>query len=304
MDRATATDKPRAVHSSDRRGSPLPAWGAHGHEPGATQAIRHRPPGAAQWPGGRADVEIRLLPRFRLDIDGHEGTVSSRAERVLVFLALHGGTAARGAVAGTLWPEVTAERALSSLRTALWNLNRRAPALIEIRPASLSLGPDVRVDFHEAVAKAQELIGGRHLLDDVARSIQLLRQELLSDWAEDWILIEQEHFRQLRLHGLESLGELLVGAGRHAQAVVAALEAVACDPLRESAHELLMRIYLAEGNRGEAVNSYDRCARLLRDELGLEPSAEMRSLLRRTLGGSRSGLAVACRHHDAEVTVA
>jgi DNA-binding SARP family transcriptional activator len=152
--------------------------------------------------------------------------------------------------------------------------------LVHAGPSTLSLETGVQVDLHVAAARAQELIDKRHPLRDVSETLRLLRQELLSDWSEDWVMIEQERFRQLRLHGLETLSELLTSSGRHAEAVNVGLEAMACDPLRESAHRLLMTAYLAEGNRKEAINQFHLCARILHDELGLGPSAEMTRLLR------------------------
>jgi DNA-binding SARP family transcriptional activator len=53
----------------------------------------------------------------------------------------------------------------------------------------------------------------------------------------------------------------------------------AAEPLRESAHRILIRIHLAEGNSAEALAQYHRFRALLHDELGLEPSAEMRALV-------------------------
>jgi DNA-binding SARP family transcriptional activator len=246
-------------------------------------------------PVASGDICLRLLPQFSLEVRGQPRPVCSRAERVLVLLAVNGGTAKRGTVAGTLWPETTSERALSSLRTALWSLNRLHLPLVHVSPTTVSLGSDVQADLQIAMDLARELIDGRNPLLDVPETLRLLRRELLSDWAEDWILIEQERFRQLRLHGLEALSELLISNGRHAQAVVAGLEVIACDPLRESAHRLLMTAYLAEGNRKEAISQYRLCARLLRDELDLEPSREMNSLLRQATSHTM---------HDDEVTVA
>jgi DNA-binding SARP family transcriptional activator len=55
------------------------------------------------------------------------------------------------------------------------------------------------------------------------------------DWYDDWLQMERERFRQLRLHALETLAERFVALGRHAQAIDAALAAVQVDPLRETA---------------------------------------------------------------------
>ncbi len=53
---------------------------------------------------------------------------------------------------------------------------------------------------------------------------------------------------------------------------------MAADPLRESAHRALMAAYLAEGNPGPALRQFQAFARLLHDELGMEPSASMQTL--------------------------
>jgi DNA-binding SARP family transcriptional activator len=264
------------------------------HDGASTRPASQRRP--ASPPDSGDGICLRLLPRFSLEVHGRPRSMCSRAERVLVLLAVLGGTGRRCTVAGTLWPETTSERALSSLRTTLWGLNRLQLPLVRTSPTTLSLAVEVQVDLWVAMAHARELIDGSYPADrDVPETLRLLRQELLSEWADDWIIVEQEHFRQLRLHGLEALSEQLLRDGRPAQAIVAGLEALACEPLRESAHRLLMTAHIAEGNRKEAIDQYHFCARLLREELDLQPSVEMTSLLRR---------ATARDPHDAEVTVA
>ena len=241
-------------------------------------------------------MQVCLLPQFALAVDGHIVDLCSRAERVLTYLALQGGTARRITIAGTLWPDCAGERALSSLRTALWNLSRMDIPVVHVSPTAVSIRAEVGIDLHQATERARDLIDGRCDLADVRATTRLLRHGLLIDWAEDWVIVPQEQFRQLRLHALEALAEELLAAGRYAQSVVAGLDAVACEPLRETSHLLLMKAFIAQGNRGAAINQYRSCRHLLRDELGLEPSDEMDMLIRQTLG-SRA-------EHDGVVTVA
>jgi DNA-binding SARP family transcriptional activator len=66
--------------------------------------------------------------------------------------------------------------------------------------------------------------------------------------------------------------------------------AVAAEPLRESAHSALIRLHLAEGNRSEALRQYCRYRRLLRAELGVEPTAALDQLL----GPPGTPIAVTC----------
>jgi DNA-binding SARP family transcriptional activator len=92
--------------------------------------------------------------------------------------------------------------------------------------------------------------------------------------------MEREHYRQLRLHALESLSEKLTAQGRYAQAVEAGIAAVAAEPLRESAHRTLMKAHLGEGNMTEALHQYRTFRQLLHDELDLGPSEAMEELVR------------------------
>jgi DNA-binding SARP family transcriptional activator len=116
-----------------------------------------------------------------------------------------------------------------------------------------------------------------------------LTSDLLPDWYEEWVQDERESLRQLRLHGLETLAAALSRAGRHADAIQAALAAIRIEPLRETAHRTLIEAHLAEGNCSEARRQFGQCRRLLREELGVEPSESTRRLIKPepVLTGSR-----------------
>jgi DNA-binding SARP family transcriptional activator len=107
-----------------------------------------------------------------------------------------------------------------------------------------------------------------------------LTGELLPDWDDDWVLIEREHHRHLGLQALETLSERLLSSGRHGRALEVALAAVAKEPLRESAHRLLVRVHLADGNAVEALRQYRLFARLAYTRIGLAPSRQMEDLVR------------------------
>ena len=107
-----------------------------------------------------------------------------------------------------------------------------------------------------------------------------LRGELLPGWYEDWVLLERERLRQLRMHALEVLADKLVCVGRFGEAVQAAMAAVAAEPLRESARRAVVRVHLAHGNVAEAVREYEAFRELLADELGVAPSPQLECLMR------------------------
>ena len=198
------------------------------------------------------------------------------AQRVIAFIALHDHPLQRAYVAGSLWLDSSEARAHANLRSALWRLGRPGCALVDTRDQQLRIDADVSVDVRDIELGIRAMLAG----SDVALSASLLGADLLPDWYDDWVLLERERFRQLRLHALEVLCERLTEAGRLGEALDAGLAAVAGEPLRESAHRALVRVHLAEGNTAEALRQYGLFRRMLREQLGLEPSAQIEQLLR------------------------
>jgi DNA-binding SARP family transcriptional activator len=229
-----------------------------------------------ELPGG--DVRVSLLRGFELRRGPEVVRLPLSAQRLLAFLALHDRPLLRPYVAGTLWLESSQEHANANLRTALWRLRRPGCRVVSASPDSLALERGVAVDLRDAELIAHRAIEHAGRPDDLAE----LRTtgDLLPDWYDDWLLIERERFRQLRLHALEVLCEDLAAAGSFAAAAEAGLAAVAGEPLRESAHRALIKAYLAEGNVGEAVRQYEVFRRVMLDELGLEPSPLIQELVR------------------------
>ncbi|MGH2711057.1 MAG: AfsR/SARP family transcriptional regulator, partial [Actinomycetota bacterium] len=161
-------------------------------------------------------------------------------------------------------------------RSALWRLRQVAPWLVAVAE-ELQVSSDVEIDVREARRVAGQVA------DPIAANenaeLELFITDLLPDWYEDWVIIERERFRQTRLHALEDLCELLASRGRYGRAIDAGLSAVAGEPLRESAHMIVIRAHLAEGNLGEAVRQFRSYSLLLEEELGVEPSEELKRLI-------------------------
>lgn len=248
-------------------------------------------------------VRVTLLGTFTVHAGGAAVDLPVSARRLLALLAVEGPTTRSGA-AGTLWPEVTEEHALGSLRTTMWRLRQRCGSLVDLAGERVALAPGVQVDLQGFLDLARRLIDadpvgagggpgagpGRRRTDaswdataaaaDLA-AVRGLVGDLLPGWDEDWVCFPREHVRQLRLHVLEVLAGRLLQLGRCAPALDAALAAVHLDPLRESAHCAVIAVHLAEGNHGEAVRAYRRFARISRAELGVEPSHRLRALLDR-----------------------
>jgi DNA-binding SARP family transcriptional activator len=250
----------------------------------------HEPDRARLDAGGKpAGVRVRLLDGFELTCDGDVVALPLSIQRLLAFLALQGRPVSRAYVAGNLWFERTEGNAHACLRSALWRLPHCSLPLVEATRSQLSLAPHVAVDVREQICLARRVINPALPLEDVDYRA-VLEGELLLDWYDDWVLFERERLRQLRLHALEALAEHLTAQGRYGEAVEAACAALHAAPLRESAHGVLIRVHLAEGNRGEAIRQYRLCRSLLSRKLGLEPPAELDALVEGLSAEGRDGM--------------
>ena len=228
---------------------------------------------------GRAHTHIQLLDSFGVRHDGEAVHLPMSAQRVLAFLAIRSHPMLRLHVAGSLWLDSPEERGFANLRSALWRIHRSGLVVVDSSRGALRLAAGVRVDLHEATVLAHRLIGSVPMGASGGAEWLPLAREVLPDWDDDWALVEREHFRNLSLQALESLCEHLTAQGALRQALEVGLAAFAREPLRESAHRLLVRIYLADGNPFDAIRQFRLYRDLVRSRLGIEPSAQMLELV-------------------------
>lgn len=227
------------------------------------------------------DVRLSLLDGFAVSCGGRAVELPLTAQRLVAFLALRERPANRVFVAGSLWVSSSEERAAAALRTTLWRTARAVRSLVCSRGAALGLGDDVEVDVRDAQRCGDALLHAAPGEPEADATLLLRHGDLLPDWYDDWVLLERERIRQIRLQALEALARRELQRGSFATAAEAGLAAVCGEPLRESSHRVVVRIHLAQGNPGEALRQYELFRGLLAGQLGLAPSAAMEELVAR-----------------------
>ena len=235
--------------------------------------------GVGDWEKDPAALTVELLRGFWFCRNNQPVMLTPGSERLVAFLAINSHSSRRDHVASTLWLDESEHRAIASLRSAIWRLRLVAPEALEVNVSHVRLADCVRVDLHEAQRLAHRLMDGGEDTPEVGAE-QILEGDVLPDWYDEWIVLAREIHRQLRLHALEALCVRLTKLGMHGRAVQSGLLAVGAEPLRETAHAVLIRAHLAEGNRSQALRQFDNYRRVLRDELALDPSPEIRGLVR------------------------
>jgi DNA-binding SARP family transcriptional activator/TolB-like protein len=196
--------------------------------------------------------------------------------------------ASRGRLAELLWSRRPEEQARASLRQEIQLLLKAlAPAKTEVLHVTrdqLSLTQGVTwVDFDEIMRAANYRPAALSLLDG-----ELLEDLDGIDPAFDmWLTAERERLRDRA----RSMAEALLREQTDPGTVISsARRLLQIDRAHEEAWRALMRSHAGQGERGMAIQAYDRCRAVLAEMLDAAPSAETQTLLNEIRGPSSKRL--------------
>jgi predicted ATPase/DNA-binding SARP family transcriptional activator len=171
--------------------------------------------------------------------------------------------------------------AMSALQSQVSRLRRGLPAgLIEFHPAGyrIAVEPDaVDVQQFEQLARqgARALAEGDHkyAAELLRKSLDLWRGPVLADVPLTEAI--SARLNELKLAAAEDLFDAQLALGEHA-ALISELRAhVEAHPLRERIRGQLMLALYASGRQAEALAEFENARRILAEELGADPSAEL-----------------------------
>jgi len=226
-----------------------------------------------------------------------ESRLPGRQGRLLfAYLALHRHrSCSRQELAEAMWGDGAPAASDAGLNALISKLRKAlGPELVDGRSSlRLRLGPDPFVDVEQAelaVHRAESRVAQSDWQRAWGPSLAALfiaERTFLPDDDAPWIDRQRDHMTAVRLRALEAYASAALGTGgtETLAAVRAGRQLVRLAPLRESGYQVLMRALAEQGNVAEALQVHaDLCA-LLREELGVSPSALTQSVHRSLLRG-------------------
>src|ERR1700733_7645746 len=238
---------------------------------------------------GQVVVRLRLTGQMEAWTVATENVLPTgrKTRALLAAIALSAPRPAmRGRLAELLWSRRPEEHARASLRQEIQLLLKAlAPAKAEILHVTrdpLSLAPDaVWVDVEQIMRATTSKPAALSLLDG-----ELLEDLDGIDPAFDtWLTTERERVRD-RARGMAET--LLREQSDPVTIIPAAQRLLQIDRAHEEAWRALMRAHAERGERGMAIQAYDRCRSVLADLLDASPSPETQKLLAEIRGPSGS----------------
>ncbi|MEO9190996.1 MAG: BTAD domain-containing putative transcriptional regulator [Acetobacteraceae bacterium] len=244
-------------------------------------------------PTGSVVLRLRLIGQMEAWALGSRNVLPSgrKTKALLAVVAMSSPRPAlRGRLAELLWSRRPEEQARASLRQEIHRLLEvLTPAgadVLQVTRDHLSICPGAAwVDVEEVMRATVKQ----------PTSLSLLEGDLLEDLDgadpafDAWLTTERE---RLRDRGRALAEELLREQDDPDATIPAAQRLLSIDRAHEGAWRALMRAHAARGERGMAIQSYDRCRAVLADLLDAAPSSETQKLLAEIRGpaGSRMPL--------------
>ncbi|GAA3464457.1 BTAD domain-containing putative transcriptional regulator [Saccharothrix longispora] len=131
--------------------------------------------------------------------------------------------------------------------------------------------------FEQHRRRAAEL-DAEGALKELDAALALWRGEALSGVPGPFASAQRARLAELRLLTAERRAELVLELGRHAEAIAELAELADEHPLREGLRALLMTALHRSGRHAEALEVFRDTRRLLVDQLGIEPGAQLLGL--------------------------
>jgi LuxR family maltose regulon positive regulatory protein len=243
--------------------------------------------------GEASRLEIYAFGEERVVRDGRVVSSSewqaATVKELFFYILLH-GPQRRDAIGVIFWPDLPAKSVASNFHNALYRMRRALGAeVVTVEEGRYRLGDIV---YWFDVEQFEELVGRARLLpphdwqaeDLWRRALALYQGDFLPEVERTWCVLRRETLRGMYVEALVGIGLCHEARREFEGAIDWYRHALEADELREDVHRRIMRCYAETGRRPEALTQYRRLWKVLRRELGIEPSNETKDLYKRIAG--------------------
>ncbi|MFI8192258.1 BTAD domain-containing putative transcriptional regulator [Streptomyces sp. NPDC085946] len=222
---------------------------------------------------------------------------------LLALLSTHRGTVVGPSqIIDGLWGPAAPNTAMNGVHTYIAGLRRALDPARRGRESggillSVAGGYELRLPLESVDAPqfVQQFAEARRLsaqgrpdaaFEMLGKALALWRGDALAGVPGPFAALERSRLREMRFSAAEDWISGMIAVGRSEEAIVVTSEAVAQEPLREKLRWLLMLALYRSGRQAHALQAYGEARCHLREELGIEPGAELQDLHARILAGT------------------
>lgn len=250
-------------------------------------------------------LSLALLGQISITLDDQplDRLPTKSAQALLIYLACRPEVHQRESLMTLLWPAKSSHLAQTNLRQTLYRLRHELPQLparkgggevplVRADRQTVQINPDGYYELDvsrfthlvECLQSADQPITDLDF-ESLETAVSLYRADFLADFYlpdsapfEEWVNSLRVNLRRQALEALEALAENALRVGEHETGELYARRQLQIDNLREVAYRQLMCLLAQNGRRAEALAQYEAYSQLLRQELDMAPSAELKAL--------------------------
>lgn len=217
---------------------------------------------------------------------------AGQTKRLFVYLAGHANVSLRrDHLLDELWADLPPSRAHSGLNTAIWRIKQGLKPYTGFAIQTLddlvrlTVESPARIDSYQLERAVTQLAIGAPLSpedhDRLLTSVSLCRGPFLDGCSDHWVLPLREKFKALHIRALKLLMRDQAARGDYDAALDHGRAILELDGFREGTQREVIWLYALNGQRAQAIAQYHDLARLLDQELGIDPMPETVALYRK-----------------------
>ncbi len=228
-------------------------------------------------------LEVRLLGKFEIRVDGHPVEIKLRAaQSLLAYLLLNSEIEhRREQLAGVIWPDMTDATARANLRHTLWVIRKALGKHDYLLTDDLAVSCNTTLDYWLDTSALTGKTALDATADDLIASVSLYGGELLPGFYDDWVVLERERLQAAYERKMALLLDKLVETQRWPEVLDWGERWIALGRVPEPAYRALMSAHAGLEDMANVATVYQRCVAALQNELGVEVSSQTRTLYER-----------------------
>jgi two-component SAPR family response regulator len=205
---------------------------------------------------------------------------TAAAEELFFYLLAHPDGQPREQITDVFWPDLPPAKAKSTFHVTVYRLRRATHMeLLTFDRSSGTYGLNPEAHYWYDVEEFEKLLqmapgSGESGAEALRQAIALYRGEYMEGFYSDWYLPKRRRLEEQYLDALSELAHWCTDEGSYDQALELCEQALQKDSYREEMYRLMMKCHSLLGQPSRVPQAYQRCATVLGEELGVEPSAE------------------------------
>lgn len=223
--------------------------------------------------------------------------ISKKAKSIFKYLLMHKNKVIpKEVIMELIWPEMDPEtvegrfyKALSTLRhilePGLGKGEESRYLVAREKGYTVNIGEGSWIDVDEFIkyvtsGQKKEKEGKKgEGIEYYKKAINLCRGEYLEeDVYEEWTSLERSRLKEIKKTLLERIALYLLNQGDYDECIEYCIKGLSEDKWEEEFYKIMMKCYIQQGKRSDAIRVYKTCQKILKEDLDVAPTQAINSL--------------------------